>query len=63
MKNGYITATLTPQNSGSLNVKVIVKKIGSAPKLCCVSGGILQEGVIHWQFVPNGRRPTVDADS
>ena len=45
MKNGSITATLTPRNSSSVPVnllKSLKKKIDSAPKQCCVSGGILK---------------------
>ena len=44
MKNGSITANLTPRNSDSFLVNLIVKKKKKrfAPKQCNVSGGILK---------------------
>ena len=56
-KNGSITATLTPrtpQNSGSIPVNLPKPQL----KNRCV--WLNFEGVIHWEFVPNGR--AVDAN-
>ena len=56
-----ITATLAPGNSGSarVNLPKSRSKIGSASKvMLCVWWNF--EGVIRWEFVPNGR--SVDAD-
>ena len=55
MKNGSITATLTPQNSNSVPVnlpKSWFKKSHFSPKvMLCVWWNF--EDVIHWKIVPN----------
>ena len=61
MRNGPITVTLTPRNSGMVPVNVPKTSLKNrfGPKvMLCVWWNF--EGVIHWEFVPNGR--AVDAD-
>ena len=54
MKNGSITATLTPRNSGSVLInlpKSLLEKVGSASMLyVCWKF----EGVVQWEFVRTG---------
>ena len=61
MKNGCFTAILTPRNCDSVPVNLPKSSLKNrfGPKvLLCVWWNF--EGVIHWEFVPNGR--AVDAD-
>ena len=54
MKNGSITATLTPRNSDSVPVNLSKSSLKNrfGPKVMCVWWNF--EGVICWEFVPNG---------
>ena len=60
-KNGSITASLTPRNSGSVPVNLpktsLKKSVRPPPKMCFWWNF---EGVIHWTFVPNRRTVEVD---
>ena len=62
MKNWSLTATLMPQNSDSVPVKLpksSLKKSRFNPKVVlCVWWNF--ENVIHWEFVPNGRAVNAD---
>ena len=61
MKNRSTAATLTPRNRSSvpINLPNPLSKNRLGPKvMLCVWRNF--EGVIHWEFVPNGR--AVDAD-
>ena len=61
MKNGSVTATLTPQNSGSVYVnppKPTLKKWFGPKVMLCVWWNF--EGVIHSDYVPIGRAVVAD---
>ena len=55
MKNGSLTATLTPRNSGSVTVnlpKSSLKNRFGTKVMFCVWWNF--EAVFHYEFVPNG---------
>ena len=55
-KNWYITATLTPRNSGSVTVNLpmsSIKNLFRSKVMLCVWCNF--EGMIRWEFVLNGR--------
>ena len=61
MKNGSITATLMPRNNGSVHdhlQKSLLRNRSDRKAVFCVWWNF--EGVVHWEFVPNGRAVNAD---